>query len=80
MYRLPLAEESQGKRAKTAEVEHPILSHPMVLPSLMDDATCMQFVHDTWAHPSESMALRNYKHWHGKGFPLDFKELCGTST
>eukprot|EP00961_Rhodomonas_salina_P301599 3940534-Rhodomonas_salina.1 len=75
MYRLQLAEELQGKRAKTAEVEHPILSLQMMLPSLMDDVTCMQCVHDTWAHPSESMALRNYKHWHGKGFQLDFKEL-----
>eukprot|EP00961_Rhodomonas_salina_P213104 2878069-Rhodomonas_salina.1 len=78
MYRLPLPDRSEkehSKKAKPSDVEHPLLSRPMMLPSLMDDALRMQFVHDSWAHPSESMALKNWAHWHGRGFPLDFKAL-----
>eukprot|EP00961_Rhodomonas_salina_P273146 3690765-Rhodomonas_salina.1 len=78
MYCLPLPdclEKEHSKKAKPSDVEHPLLSQQMMLPSLMDDALCMQFVHDLWAHQSESMALKNWAHWHGKGFQLDFKAL-----
>lgn len=44
MYRLPLLEERQQKKRKTAPtgVEHPLFSRPMVLPSLMTDTERMQ--------------------------------------
>eukprot|EP00961_Rhodomonas_salina_P044432 596810-Rhodomonas_salina.1 len=38
MYCLPLpetAEKDRAKKAKTAETEHPLLSRPLVLPSLL---------------------------------------------
>lgn len=82
MYRLPLPERSEQTRGKKVKLDsnvepihHPILSCPMVLPSLLDDTQHMQFLHDIWGHPSESTARKNYKHHNGKGFPLDFMSL-----
>eukprot|EP00961_Rhodomonas_salina_P150228 2022973-Rhodomonas_salina.1 len=68
MYRLPLPEDRRTKRAKTKPpgVEHPIFLRPMILPSLFSDTQLMQFHHDSWGHPSDSMDLKNFKHWQGK--------------
>eukprot|EP00961_Rhodomonas_salina_P134042 1803442-Rhodomonas_salina.1 len=80
MYRLQWLDESvtatEPKKSRLVETaEHPILTDPMVLPSLLSDEQCMQVEHDRWGHPSESTARKNYKHCQGKSFPRDFLQL-----